>query len=168
MPKMKIVECHDSTANTHGHECTSSCSLNYPLQNDRNICGVVAISMLAFGSLLPNYFQFIVDNKCGLNRGSPKLFSADPTRYGKYLRQVLMAWFSETRVSMKYLTPTDVLNCILPTIASELSSDSDDDVVHIEFRDANDDAKEYAGQDISGESTIQYCNPKQAANLKKR
>lgn len=170
MPQMKIVECHDSTANTHGHECTSSCSLNYPLQNDGNICGVVAISMLAFASLLPDYFQFIVDNKRGLNRGSPKLFFADPTRYGKYLRQVLMAWFSETRVSMKYLAPTDVLNGILPTIASELSSDSDDDddVVHIEFRDANDDAKEDAGQDISGESSIQDCNPNQAANLKKR
>ena len=162
MPKMKLIECHDSTANAHGHECTSSCSLNYPLQNDGNICGVVAIFMLAFASLLPEYFQFIVNNKRGLNRGVQKLFFADPTRYGKYLRQVLMAWFSETRVSMKYLAPTYVLNGILPTIASEPSSDSDDDdVVHVEFK-PNRDAKEDEGQDINEDD-----NSKQAANMKK-
>ena len=112
MPKIKSIECLESTANAHGHECVSTCSLNYPLQKDRNICGVVAIFMLAFASLLPEYFQFIANNKRGLNRGLPKLFFADATRYGKYLRQVLMAWFSETRVSMKYLAPTDILNGI--------------------------------------------------------
>ena len=149
----------DSTANAHGHECTSSCSLNYPLQHDGNICGVVAISMLAFASLLPEYFQFIVNNKRGPNRGKPELFFANPTTYGKYLRQVLMAWFSETRMCMKYLAPNDVLNGILSTIASEPSSDSDDDAVHVEFKPEKD-ATENEGQNIREDE-----NPKQAANM---
>ena len=52
MPLMQVIECHKSNTSGYGHKCTNPCSLDYPLQKDGNICGVVAIVMLAIASLL--------------------------------------------------------------------------------------------------------------------
>eukprot|EP00112_Aurelia_sp_Birch-Aquarium-sp1_P025112 Seg820.2 transcript_id=Seg820.2/GoldUCD/mRNA.D3Y31 product="hypothetical protein" protein_id=Seg820.2/GoldUCD/D3Y31 len=134
MPLMQVIECHKSDSSGFGHKCTNACSLDYPLQKDGNICGVVAIVMLAIASLLPGYFDEIVRRKFCANQKSLAFFK-NPTMYSKYLRQVIMAWFSEERISMNYLI------CNGLSQECELSSDSgepNEEIVRVNFEMKDD------------------------------
>ena len=129
MSPMQLIECHNSNESGYGHKCTSTCSLDYPLQKDGSICGVVVIVMLAIASLSPDYFDEIVRRKFCSNKKSSAFFR-NPTMYSKYMQQVIMAWFSEERISMKYLIGNGVLQDY------DLSSDSDeqnDGVIRVNF-----------------------------------
>ena len=135
MPQMEVTECHKSSSSNHGHCCSSSCSLHYPLQRDGNICGVVAATMLSVACLRPGYFSRIVECKRRPNDRNSDIFLANPSRFGKYLRQVMMAWISEGSISMKYLVPTLVLADDGVASSLELSIETEEtaDIELVEF-----------------------------------
>ena len=135
MPEMQVKEFHDSLASQHGHRCTSRCSLHFPLQNDGNICGVVAAVMLAIACLLPDFFQRIFSFRRRPIDTKSKMFLADPTKYDKYLRQVLMAWLTEDSISMKYLVSSDVLAGSSTLDPTQIMEEQDDhgDIILVEF-----------------------------------
>eukprot|EP00112_Aurelia_sp_Birch-Aquarium-sp1_P008138 Seg1893.5 transcript_id=Seg1893.5/GoldUCD/mRNA.D3Y31 product="hypothetical protein" protein_id=Seg1893.5/GoldUCD/D3Y31 len=135
MPEMHVKESHDSSASQHGHLCSSRCSLHFPLQNDGNICGVVAAVMLAVACLLPEFFQRIFSFKRRPIDTKSKMFLANPTKYDKYLRQVLMAWMTEDNVSMKYLVSSDVLAGNSPLDPTHIMEEPEDhsDIILVEF-----------------------------------
>ena len=91
--------------------------------------------MLAIACLLPEFFHRIFSFKRGPIDTKSKMFLADPTKYDKYLRQVLMAWFTEDSVSMKYLVSSDVLarNSLLDPTQIMEGKDDQSDIILVEF-----------------------------------
>ena len=147
MPEVTVSECHDSKNSGFGHKCSTDCSISYPFQRDGNICGIVAVVMLSIACLSPQYFKHIVDVKRRNCRTEPCAFIANPTQFGKYLRQVVMAWYCEGRVDLRYLLSTRALQ-ISDVRQGEAQDDTedpfndeafdeedndDDDVVRVEF-----------------------------------
>ncbi len=132
---MEIIECHPHSQLRHGHRCASNCSLHYLLQRDGNICGVVAAVMLSVACLRSAFFSQIISCKRGERNIDSDVFLANPSRFGKYLRQVLMAWISEGKILMKYVVPTLVLADNLVAGSLELSTETEEvsDVELVEF-----------------------------------
>ena len=88
--KLTINYYHVPTKNNAAHLCSPNCSKTYPLQRDGNVCGIVAIIMASIASLD--------------NMDSEKYhWLVDPTRYNKFLRLILICWFSEEKVDLSYL-----------------------------------------------------------------
>ena len=113
----EVVYCHDPLAHKDGiRACGDQCTVPYyPLQSCSTICGVVAIIMSAMVCLNYDCFEgmFKKDKQ-------PYFFMKEPSKYNKYLRNVLMSWIAEKFINIDYVTP--------PTIVSDLSSDSDEDI----------------------------------------
>lgn len=135
MPEMEVIECHKSSSSGHGHCCSTGCSLHYPLQRDGNICGVVAATMLSVACLRPGFFSRIVGCKRRATDKDSDVFLANPSQFGKYLRQVMMAWISEGRISMKYLVPTLVLadDCIAGSLELSAETEETAEIELVEF-----------------------------------
>lgn len=165
MPEVIVRECHDSTSSGFGHKCAIDCSFRYPLQRDGNICGIVAVVMLSIACLSPQYFKQIVDVKRGNCRTEPRAFIANPTQFGKYLRQVVMAWYCEGRVDLRYLLSARALQIgsvhqgesqdntddAFDDDACNEEEDDDDDVVRVEFdfSGTSCDGKEDTGEKVT-------------------
>eukprot|EP00795_Rhopilema_esculentum_P016122 gene16122-7478_t len=64
-----------------------------------------------------------------------RLFFSNPTKYDKYLHQVLAAWLAEDYVSMKYLVSSDVLTGKLPYIPMDTMEEQEEqsDIILVEF-----------------------------------
>ena len=135
MPDIQIKEFQDSSHSQYGHRCSTRCSLHFPLQKDGNICGVVAAVMLAMSCLLPEFFQFVFSCKRKQEDTESKLFFSNPTKYDKYLRQVLAAWLAEDCVSMKYLVSSDFLTGKLPCNPTDTMEKQEEqsDIILVEF-----------------------------------
>ena len=81
-----------------GHpQCTAECR-NYPLQKCSNVCGLVALMSTVISTLDPKLFK-VLTGPCS---GS-KLFLHEPTKFEKYLRRVLICWFTTGNVDISLL-----------------------------------------------------------------
>ena len=77
--QITMEECHINTAGYSSHTCNERCTL-YPIQNDGNSCGVIAIIMATIAMFKPEYFaKFTTKNK--RNYDKPFCFLSNPTRY---------------------------------------------------------------------------------------
>ena len=123
-----IIECHQSHYASQGHICSRSCSLYYPLQKDSNIYGVEAAKMLSVACLHPAFLSRIVISQCNDAEHDSNLFLENPSRCGKYLQQVILAWISEGCISLKYLLPSAVLNGNKTLDAFEQTVESEENV----------------------------------------
>ena len=119
-----IIECHDSSSfdSSGQHICVERCS-QYPLQTCGNICGPVVIMMTVIAAFSVNLFHILttVSNTTSI----PFLYLKEPTKYGKYLRQVMMAWIVSDNICVKNIIPLEYLDT--SEGANTPVSDSDDD-----------------------------------------
>ena len=164
MPEV-VRECHDSTSSGFGHKCAIDCSFRYPFQRDGNICGIVAVVMLSIACLSPQYFKQIADVKRGNCRTEPRAFIANPTEFGKYLRQVVMAWYCEGQVNLKYLLSARALQ--IGDVHQGESQDDTDDAFDDDEKDDDHDDVVQVEFDISSTSCDGKEDTGEIATLKK-
>ena len=114
------------------HSC-SSCIFEYPLQNDGNICGIVAMITSAIFCLSDGKEEEIFQKF---------QFLSDPSKYNKFLRYVVITWFSEEKVDLSYLHTFDdtTENRELPDSNKMEEENDSEDVAYVDFQ-ANDDVK---------------------------
>ena len=115
-----LKECHDSSLTdlSGRHKCDPSlcCSL-FPLQTCSNICGVVALVVVAICCLNPTVYEILTSVQL---HKRPYIFLQEPSKYNKYLRLCLLSWFSEENINIDYVVPNTLENM------NEVS-DSDED-----------------------------------------
>ena len=100
-----IIFCHDPEFHYGGAtKCNTSCK-SYPFQTCMNICGVVALIMCSIFCLDNQFFEYLL--KMDFNTSTPYIYLKFPTKYNKYLRQVLMTWVSENQINIDYILPNE-------------------------------------------------------------
>eukprot|EP00112_Aurelia_sp_Birch-Aquarium-sp1_P025748 Seg874.4 transcript_id=Seg874.4/GoldUCD/mRNA.D3Y31 product="hypothetical protein" protein_id=Seg874.4/GoldUCD/D3Y31 len=92
--------------------------------------------MLSVACLRPGFFSRIVGCKRRAADKDSDVFLANPSQFGKYLRQVMMVWISEGRISMKYLVPTLVLadDCIAGSLELSAETEETAEIELVEFQ----------------------------------
>ena len=94
---MKIHMAHQP--NEEIHECTNSCT-NYPLQTCSDICGVIAMVIVAVATLDNKLFNLLLTPvKDRIN-----VYLLFPTDYSSYLRRVIITWLSCCHVDIKKIS----------------------------------------------------------------
>lgn len=120
---IRVIMCHDPTVHRHGvRECGESCSKRYPFQRCGKVCGVVVLVMAAIACHDLKFWLDITANQRA--NDTPMWYLSEPTRYSKYLRLVLMAWFAEKRINISFILPAKQTRII-----DESDSDEDEDVI---------------------------------------
>ena len=120
---IRVVLCHDPKVHRHGvRECGESCSKRYPFQRCGKVCGVVVLVMAAIACHDLKFWLDITTNQ--RPNDTPLWYLSEPTKYSKYLRLVLMAWFAEQRININFILPA-----MQTTIIDESDSDEDEDVI---------------------------------------
>ncbi|XP_047143492.1 uncharacterized protein LOC124817450 [Hydra vulgaris] len=106
-----MIYCHDPITHKYGGKlCSSLCKRNYPLQTCGDICGLITVVLCAIACLRYDYFKHIICNDDQLNNNY--IFLKEPTKYSKYLRLVLMAWFICKEVVIEYVVPKSISLCL--------------------------------------------------------
>ncbi len=134
--KINIELCHEPKNHRNGRsKCAEGCSKMYPFQTCGNICGAVALVVAAIACLRMQFFRHI----CSKDLDTLNFYISQPTKYGKYLRSVLMCWIAEKKVNINFVIPGD------PTEIEESDSDTDEDIPRVNNTDPvqpNEDKKE--------------------------
>eukprot|EP00112_Aurelia_sp_Birch-Aquarium-sp1_P024021 Seg740.3 transcript_id=Seg740.3/GoldUCD/mRNA.D3Y31 product="hypothetical protein" protein_id=Seg740.3/GoldUCD/D3Y31 len=143
MPDMEMNVCHPTPDSSAFHECSRRCASLYPLQQNGTVCGVVAIVVLAIACLAPRYYSVLTDKMLRGANHLPSLFISRPHTYAKYLRRVIMTWFSEKYISIKYITPTQLLGLDMNNqnntdALKDIEPEDEEDVVLVDF-EANEE-----------------------------
>ena len=138
MPEMEMNVCHPTPASSAFQECSSRCASLFPLQQNGTVCGVVAIVMIAIACLAPRYYSVLTDKMLRGAHHLPSLFISRPHTYAKYLRRVIMTWFSEKCISIKYITPTQLLGLDMGDQSNtdalkDIEPEDEEDVVLVDF-----------------------------------
>ena len=81
----EFIYCH-KPSDTFGHVCSQGCSKNFPFQRDGNICGIVAMIVLATAALTKKLYSAITEKGNNVDN----CYLANPTRYARYLRSVVI------------------------------------------------------------------------------
>ena len=105
-PDFEVVMCHDSTSFSGDsfHTCSDKCSTYYPLQTCGTICSVICMFICAIACLNHNFFVFLTSvQQDKTYPGIPYL--QNPTKYSKFLREILVVMFGERTIDIEYLTP---------------------------------------------------------------
>jgi hypothetical protein len=90
------------------HHCSQQCLQNIPLQACGNICGVIALVMAAISCRDPNLWRSgFLSRQTNLPEQIQWL--RYPTRYGSYLRMVLIQWLTATTIDVKLLGITSLI-----------------------------------------------------------
>jgi len=120
LPTMEF--CHDVGTHENGaRKCSDLCT-HYPYQTCSNVCGVVALVMAAIFCLRDEFFYYLTLHK--KSSSIPSSFISSPTRYNKYLRRVLISWFSSGNIDIGFVSP----RTIIPTDTSAVFSDSEEEL----------------------------------------
>ena len=93
----------------------------YPLQKCFNVCGVISILIMIISILSPPMFHVLTSPK---SDDIPNLYITQPTKYNRYLRQVLMSWISNDNIEIKNVVPNRFIAGA--DVTSDIASDSDD------------------------------------------
>lgn len=91
-----LVFMHKHTTSGQS-QCTSDC-MNYPLQTCSNVCGLVAVICTVISALDGELFKKLT-GPCS----DYKLFLHEPTKYEKYMRRVLIYWFTTGNIDLSLL-----------------------------------------------------------------
>ena len=156
-----LVHCHIPGSYAGSHRCTNSCSCYYPLQKDGNICGVVAITMAAIATLSPTFFDLVCKSQGSSSR--PFLFISDPTRYSRYLRATVMAWFADSYIDINYLTPEEYPNNEVDGFVSDSEESEEEYIVHVSFDTETTDEDVIVVEDIA--ETIEVKSSKDSKTI---
>jgi hypothetical protein len=103
-----FVYAHEpSSVGPNGRLSDSLCVSLYPLQRCASVCGVVVLVMAATACLAPGFFSELTERISAGSRRTNPTFLKDPTKYSKYLRLVLMSWFSEKNINISNVLPSE-------------------------------------------------------------
>ena len=125
-----ITAPHDYNQNSvAGHVCRSkTCSPNFPFQTCGSVCGPTALVTGATACLCRPYFDFLTEPGQNQTKRRPQSFLRHPTRYLKYIRRVIMSWFSLCDMKVENVVPTQFLGASsVHGIGDENSFQSDSD-----------------------------------------
>ena len=120
----EIVQCHISSSldSSGSHVCTDNCT-HYPLQTCSNICGPVAVVSMVAAALSERFFKLLTS--VSHTSTIPSLYLKDPSKYGKYLRQVLIDWIVNDTINHNHIILQEYLS--ITENPNDPASDSDDD-----------------------------------------
>ena len=93
----------------------------YPFQKCFNVCGVISILIKIISTLPPPMFRVLTSPK---SDDIPNVYITQPTKYKKYLRQILMSWISNDNIEIKNVVPNRFI--VGADVTSDIASDSDD------------------------------------------
>ena len=138
VPTVKM--CHDPEINDNKgrHFCNKDVCKMYPLQKCYNICGPVAVIVMAISVLNKSMFDVITGPR---STTSPHLYITEPTAYNKYIRQVLMSWMADDNIDVKNVVPNAFITdeTISGDLRDHIASDSDEEdseeTVKVTFED---------------------------------
>ena len=113
-------ECHNSKSNRQGsHVCKNDCCVVYPLQEDGDICGIFCIVVASIVCLTPRFWEYILITKSLNRKGNPCQYLHEPTKFHRYLRAVVMIWFSNENIDIEMIINN---RWILGDISESISS----------------------------------------------
>eukprot|EP00112_Aurelia_sp_Birch-Aquarium-sp1_P011566 Seg2428.4 transcript_id=Seg2428.4/GoldUCD/mRNA.D3Y31 product="hypothetical protein" protein_id=Seg2428.4/GoldUCD/D3Y31 len=104
-----VQMCHPTPNASGSHSCLAFSASSFPLQRGGTVCGVVAIAALSIACLAPRNFVLLTDKALRGAERLSQLFISKPHAYSMYLRCVIMAWMSEEKISIEYVTPNQLL-----------------------------------------------------------
>eukprot|EP00112_Aurelia_sp_Birch-Aquarium-sp1_P019996 Seg5055.1 transcript_id=Seg5055.1/GoldUCD/mRNA.D3Y31 product="hypothetical protein" protein_id=Seg5055.1/GoldUCD/D3Y31 len=135
MPQMTVEMCHPTPNASGSHSCSASCASLFLLQRGGTVCGIVAIAALSIACLAPRYFALLTDKALRGAERLPQLFISKPHAYSMYLTRVIMAWMSEEKISIEYVTPTQLLGNNSDDLPWEINEEfpEDEDVLLVDF-----------------------------------
>ena len=85
------------------HICSLLC-LHYPIQTCSNVCGVISVICAVISVYDEHLFaEMTGPNPCSGAQSMSYLH--DPSRYERYLRRAIMAWYVSGEVDMTYIYP---------------------------------------------------------------
>ena len=114
--------CHPPHLTKDGvHKCEDVCLSRYPLQTDRDICGVVVAIVGSITCMASAFAKTLFTKK---TQSIPNVYLTTPTKYAKYLRLVLAVWMAKETIDISRVVPSTFLE---KGNMEEVSSDSDDD-----------------------------------------
>ena len=85
------------------HVCKVMHCTNYPVQKCFNVCGVITGVMAAITCISPNLYLTLTTP----SQFKPNIYVQDPTKYSKFLRQVIMCWIAEDSINIHHVIPTE-------------------------------------------------------------
>ena len=103
-----LRECHNSNNNRQrSHVCKNDYCVIYPLQKDGDICGIVCVVAASIVRLAPRFWKYILITKCFDRKGNPCQYLHDPKKFHRYLRSVVMIWFSNENIDIEMIIKMD-------------------------------------------------------------
>lgn len=88
------------------HACQAEPFSSYPLQKDSSICGVVVLLMAGLAFEDKSSFYKLLCESPTVRESAAFQHLSDPTKFSRYLRRVLIAWFAEGRINTRLLVPS--------------------------------------------------------------
>ena len=128
-----LRKCHNSNSNRQGsHVCKNDCCVVYPLQKDGDIYGIVCIVVASIVCLAPRFWEYILITKSLDRKGNPCQYLHEPTKFHRYLRTVVMIWFSNENIDVEMIiNNTWILGDINESISSSDQENDENEKVSV-------------------------------------
>ena len=68
-----------------------------------DICGIVCIVAASIVCLAPRFWEYILITKSLDRKGNPCQYLHEPTKFHRYLRTVVMTWFSNENIDIEMI-----------------------------------------------------------------
>ena len=81
----------------------NDCCILYPLLKDGDISGIICIVVASIVYLAPRFWEYILITKYLDRKGNPCQYLHEPTKFHRYLRTVVMTWFSNENIDIEMI-----------------------------------------------------------------
>ena len=137
------------------HVCIDMKCKNYPLQKCFNVCGVITIMMTAITCLSPEIYTTTLTMQ-EIN------YLQNPTKYNKFLRQVIMCWLAEDNIKID-----NIVSQHFPLADAEYEGEESSE--EYQYFEIADEIEETKGEEIEVEKVegkTKEERPKEESNRK--